>query len=248
MTSDRSPTGALRNRLPLLLSLAGLLLLAVLATRGTSAVPRGQGLVFTGPDRSAVTSQQARSAAAPVVLGKAEAAGLSVVAVIALIAYLLGILAVVVLLASIRLRRRRRGRGPPRQADEDNDALAGTTAVALLRGARAALVALRQRAGGPPSDAVQQAWLVMEEAAAEGGTARRPDQTPTEFTGAVLADHDVDPAALATLRGLYQRARFGRADAVTDADADTAIGALERIAATLTVHTTAEQPPVAGAR
>jgi hypothetical protein len=80
---------------------------------------------------------------------------------------------------------------------------------------------------------VQEAWLALEEAAAECGTARRPDQTPTEFTGAVLAGHDVDPMALATLRGLYQRARFGLPGSVTEADVATAITALDRIATTL---------------
>lgn len=229
----------MRARLPLLLSLAGLLLLAVLATRGTSAVPHGRGLVLLGPQRQVAPSQSVQAAPPPTRLGNVEAAGLSTVVVIALIAYLLGLVAVVVMIASVRWRRRRKQPRPPQEVEEDPEGKAGTTAVALLKGARSALAGLRQRAGGPPSDAVQQAWLVMEEAAAEGGTPRSPDQTPTEFTASVLADHEVDPAALATLRGLYQRARFGSADTVTEADAEAAIGALERIAATLTA---AESP------
>jgi Domain of unknown function (DUF4129) len=242
-TGDRPPGGALRNRLPLLLSLAGLLLLAVLATRGTSAVPRGHGLVIKGPEQRPVTSQ-AVVLVPHTSLDKAGAASLSTVIVIALIAYLAGVVALIVMLASVRLHRARRPRRPPVLVDEAEEGLAGVTGIALLQGARAALAGLRQRTGGPPSDAVQRAWLVMEEAAAEGGTRRRPEQTPTEFTAAVLAEHEVDPAALATLRGLYQRARFGRADAVTETDAEAAIGALERIADTLTVSTGAD--PVVG--
>ncbi|HEX4703490.1 MAG TPA: DUF4129 domain-containing protein [Pseudonocardiaceae bacterium] len=227
----------LKVRLPILLSLAALLLLAVLATRGGSAVPHGNGLVVRGGgDNGRITSFGPAGGHVPTKLNTMVTAGLSSVLAIVLVAYLVAAVMVVVALASLRWRRARKLllRGAP--AEDLSDGRDATTAVVLLRGARAALVRLRQRAGGPPSDAVQQAWLVLEEAAAEGGTARRPDQTSTEFTGAVLTEHDVDPAALATLRALYQRARFGHPDMVTEADAEAAIDALDRIADILTVR------------
>jgi hypothetical protein len=140
----------------------------------------------------------------------------------------------VLLLASVLRRRRRLKLEWTSPAERTTEGGGGDTVRTLLRGTRSALDLLRRRAGGPPSDAVQQAWLALESAAAHSGTPRSPDQTPTEFTGAVLAAHAVDATAVATLRGLYQRARFGRPDTVTEADADAAIAALDRIAATLT--------------
>jgi uncharacterized protein (DUF58 family) len=225
-----------RAKLPLLLSLAVLLLVAVVATRGKTDVPHSGGLVLgTLPTTTphGVTRHVALPRA-PRALNPALGIGLSTGIVLALVAFLFGLVMLLLLLATLRLRRRRRLRldrlpehGEPAVGGDDG---AGLT---LLRGTRSALARLRQRDGGPPSDAVQQAWLALETAAAESGTERRPDQTSTEFTSAVLAEHEVDPVALATLLGLYQRARFGLPDSVTEADAEAAIAAQDRIADTL---------------
>lgn len=59
-----------------------------------------------------------------------------------------------------------------------------------------------------PRDAVVAAWVALEEAAARAGAHRDPAQTPTEFTGTVLAKTPAPPTAVARLRTLYQRARF----------------------------------------
>lgn len=226
---------SVRGRVPALLALAALLLLAVLATRGASAVPHGNGLVVRGNSQGELSSGPAGQTEAGH-LNAALLAGASTFVALVLLACLVAGVMILAAVASVRLRRRRIALRRDGAADDEVDGRDAAAAMVLLRGARAALARLRQRAGGPPSDAVQQAWLVLEEAAAESGTARRPEQTSTEFTGAVLAAHDVDPGALATLRTLYQRARFGRPDAVTDADADRAVDALDRIADTLTVH------------
>jgi hypothetical protein len=222
-----------RVKLPLLASLAALLLLAVLATRGRSAVPHGKGLVLgpvSAPKAVTVAPVGVPDGKLQTILGL----GVSTVFVVALCLFLFGLAMVVVLLSAIRWRRRvrlvRRMSHGAATADGEGD---GDMTLSLLRGAKSALALLRQRAGGPPADAVQQAWLELERATAEHGTTRRPEQTATEFTTAVLAAHSVDPAALATLRGLYQRARFGEPDTVTEADAAAAIAALDRIAATL---------------
>lgn len=86
----------------------------------------------------------------------------------------------------------------------------------------------------PPRDAVVAAWVSLEDAAALAGARRDPAQTPTEFTVAVLGRTAADPGAVAALRGLYQRARFSRAD-VTVHDVEVARGALERLSADLAV-------------
>ncbi|HYS36697.1 MAG TPA: DUF4129 domain-containing protein [Pseudonocardiaceae bacterium] len=225
---------SVRGRVPALLALAALLLLAVVATRGASAVPHGKGLVVRGgSDQGHLSGPGAQQPVGHV--NDVLLAGVSSFVVLVLIACLVGMVMILGTVATVRLRRRRRAVRQDGAADEEFDGRGVAAAMVLLRGARAALVRLRQRAGGPPSDAVQEAWLVLEEAAAESGTARRPEQTSTEFTAVVLAAHDVDPGALATLRALYQRARFGRPEAVTDADAERAIDALDRIADTLTV-------------
>ncbi|HEY3606004.1 MAG TPA: DUF4129 domain-containing protein [Pseudonocardiaceae bacterium] len=226
---------SVRGRAPALLALAALLLLAVLATRGASAVPHGNGLVVRGSTNGTLTiPPPGRNGIGH--LNAALIAGASTFAALVLVACLVAGVMILGAVASVRLRRRRVALRRDGAVDEDLDGRDAGAAMVLLRGARAAVARLRRRAGGPPADAVQEAWLVLEEAAAESGTARRPDQTSTEFTGAVLAAHDVDPGALVTLRTLYQRARFGRPDAVTDADADRAVDALDRIADTLTVQ------------
>jgi hypothetical protein len=80
-----------------------------------------------------------------------------------------------------------------------------------------------------PADAVVAAWVALEDEAALQGTARHPAQTPTEFTS-VLLDHTPAPRdAVATLRGLYHRARF-TSRPVTAPDVLSAREALARIA------------------
>lgn len=92
-----------------------------------------------------------------------------------------------------------------------------------------------------PRDAVVAAWVALEEAAARAGTHRDPAQTPTEFTGTVLANTPAPPAAVARLRTLYQRARF--TDRPIDRTAVTqARTALADIARSLDVDDPADQP------
>ncbi|QJW36795.1 DUF4129 domain-containing protein [Cellulosimicrobium protaetiae] len=83
-----------------------------------------------------------------------------------------------------------------------------------------------------PHDAVVAAWVALERAAERAGTRRDPAQTPTEFTTAVLASTRVDADAVATLRGLYHRARFGETP-LGERDLEAARGALARIGADL---------------
>jgi len=244
MTSGRPRSGSpLRAKLPLLLSLAVLLLLAVLATRGGSAVPRGNGLILRGAAPVGRTITQTADFGG----GNQNSvitAGLGGVVAIVLLCYLAAMVALIAALTTVRFRKARRAAHQAGQAEEEYEGRGQSAAAALLHGARAALLDLRHRAGGPPSDAVVRAWLVLEESAAESGTARRPDQTSTEFTADVLAAHDVDPAALRTLRSLYQRARFAESASatVTEADADAAAAALDRIADTLTVRARGAKP------
>lgn len=80
-----------------------------------------------------------------------------------------------------------------------------------------------------PRDAVLRAWLALEAAAARAGARRRPSQTATEFTAAVLARTDADDDAVATLREAYLRVRFSEAP-LTEADAERARAALRVVA------------------
>lgn len=67
-----------------------------------------------------------------------------------------------------------------------------------------------------PTDAIQAAWVAVEEAAGRSGVPRAPSATPTEFTVAVLDRTQVDPSAIRTLLGLYHRARFSTHGASAD--------------------------------
>jgi hypothetical protein len=81
----------------------------------------------------------------------------------------------------------------------------------------------------PPRDAIIQAWLALEHAAASSGVARAPAQTPTEFTAVVLRRTPADHDAVETLLRLYLRVRFSEQPLLPD-DAVAARGALTAIA------------------
>jgi hypothetical protein len=221
------------RRLPLLLSMAALVLLAVVVAHGSSSIPQGQGLVLRPHRPAPITNAGGAAATRYLANQPATAVTVGVLILLFFAALLLASAAAVVTLLSLRRRSRRRHTAVPDAAADDDESSAVATGQALLRGARGALAELRRRPGEDPGDTVQRAWLSLEEAAAESGAARRPEQTPTEFTTALLAAHRVDDTALATLRARYQRARFGRPGTVTAADATAAVDALTRIAADL---------------
>lgn len=78
-------------------------------------------------------------------------------------------------------------------------------------------------------DAVIAAWVALEDEAERQGAGRAPAQTATEFTTELLARTAAPADAVATLRGLYHRARF-TSRAITAGDVDRARDALTRIA------------------
>ncbi|HEX9337619.1 MAG TPA: hypothetical protein VF892_17120, partial [Pseudonocardiaceae bacterium] len=132
MKSVRSPRPTVfRARLPLLLSLGALLLLAVLAARGGSAVPHGNGLIVRGRDAQPAPQ-------APVVSpGQGHpntvlTVGLISVVAIVLLTYLVGAIVIVMVLAQVRLRQRRRAIHRGGQEDEESEGGYGASAVVLL--------------------------------------------------------------------------------------------------------------------
>lgn len=213
---------------PRVLALAALLLLAVVAARG--AAP------FTlNPLRLSGSSSNTRFTPPPnppELKGQADSIGYLVV-LLGVVGVLLAVAGLISLLAVIRRRHRVRVMVSPQGSEKYLDDGAYGAAGPLVQAGKRALVRLRAHEGGPPSDRVIAAWLSLERAATETGTGRQPHETPTEFVGSVLAGHDVNPEALDDLRRLYGRARFGRDGVMTDADADAAGDALDRIVADL---------------
>jgi Domain of unknown function (DUF4129) len=78
----------------------------------------------------------------------------------------------------------------------------------LMRGAEQAEALLDQP--GEPKDAIIRSWMALEDAAARAGAARRPADSPTEFTLTVLSATEADPDAVDGLLHLYHLARFSR--------------------------------------
>jgi hypothetical protein len=107
---------------------------------------------------------------------------------------------------------------------------AGPDLPALVSGADAAERILSET-GGVPRDLVLRCWLALEEAAQASGVARRPSDSPTEFTGAVLRSTQADRGSVDTLLRLYHAARFSD-HPVTDDDVRTARTAVIKLAAT----------------
>ncbi|MCS7479901.1 DUF4129 domain-containing protein [Umezawaea endophytica] len=206
------------------------LVLVALAARGNSPI------VYDGtlqaPDvPAAETAAAAEDSAAEGVVGVVGGSLVALLVVVLCVLVVLSLGAVVLMLGPHRKRVRAEASSVVAAAADDEDGRLGTEV--LLTGARKALAELRGRPTGPPSDAVVAAWLNLEQAAASSGAPRRDHETPTEFTGALLTRYEVDTAAAATLRGLYQRARFGAPDQVTTRDAEAAADALERVVACL---------------
>jgi hypothetical protein len=159
-----------------------------------------------------------------------------------------GVLVVGALLTLLLRRRRERpGDGTPARvgvAARSAAGAAGGSLPLLDRALAAAEAELAARPSGEPRDAVLACWLRLEEGAEAVGVRRRPSQTPTEFTTALVADLLPGAAqrrALDDLRALYHRARFGSVP--LDADApQRAAAALATLRAGLLV---AGPPPAA---
>jgi len=213
---------------PRILALAALLLLAVVAARGATSFELNP-LRLTP---ATTTGTPAPLAKPPPESGTGGSLAWLIM-ILGTVGLLLAVATVITVLTLIRRRHRARTLVAPRDGDQEAEGGAYGAVGALVQAGKRALVRLRAREGGPPSDRVIAAWLSLEQAATETGTERQPHETPTEFVGAVLAGHDVNPEALDDLRRLYGRARFGRAGVMTDADAEAAGDALDRIIADL---------------
>jgi hypothetical protein len=217
----------------MVVGVAVLLLVAALSATSDSAVEVGQGWVpgARQPPAAQQTETLARSDSyeAPPMVRAVASVGLMLLLLAVFLVSLLGLVAVVL---SIRIgwqrREKREGIVP---LDEPGEGMVSDVDL-IRRAAGDALDRLADRPSGDPGDAVVQAWLMLEGAAAGCGLARQPHQTPSEFTTAVLAGLDVDASALDRLRGLYQRARFST-HPVTEGDVDTARNALRRVVADL---------------
>lgn len=152
------------------------------------------------------------------------------------VTYALVVLAVVVLLALLwrYLRRRLRPELPGLPGEVAGSADGGIAPDPpeqprpdrVRRGLDRALDLLGE--GREPRDAIERAWLGLEEGAADSGVHRMAAETPGEFVGRVMARVASDRAAARDLLDLYLRARFSDAP-VTAADVDGARAAIEAL-------------------
>lgn len=155
----------------------------------------------------------------------------------------LGVLLLAALVAAARTVIRRR-LPPWRRGEKEPDPVVGDGATAIITVVPVAAIeeaaghaAQRLRASTDPTDDVVAAWVALERASEESGTAREPAQTPTEFTVAVLGTTAASPTAVQTLLRLYHRARFTE-HRITPAEGEAAADALERLVDDLRSSTT----------
>ena len=84
------------------------------------------------------------------------------------------------------------------------------------------------RAEGDPRRAIVRCYARFERAAADSGHARRPWLTPSEFMHEVLARRSLPRAAVPTLTGLFELARFSH-HPLGPSERDRAVDALHEI-------------------
>ncbi len=192
-----------------LVAVAALVLVAVAARSGRTETLTPITTASSRPAPTATPTGALRPTTPPKALDEpADSSIISGVIVFALgLALVLGMLAVL-------LRRGRRGRpwggggavvehrGPEQAAAHQSSVL---VAEAL---ANAVEAGLRVVAEGESRDAVITCWVLLERAAAEAGTARRPAETSAELATRVLAQHQVSAAPLRRLGDLYRTARY----------------------------------------
>jgi uncharacterized protein DUF4129 len=222
----------MRSRLPALVAIVALVMLAAVVARGTSAVPVGEGrplLGFLGIPRIELPELSGSESGGTSVLG-GWSATLALVIVLMPLALLAMAIVAAVVLALVAARRRRRRIALPSVLPDEGGSSDGTELAARLeRAAREARAIMERHRGGPPADAVVAAWVRLEAEAAGIGAARLAHQTPTEFAEAVRAAHGAIGTPLEELRGLYQRARFGTSGTVGPAEENAARAALDEI-------------------
>lgn len=212
------------NRTALLFAAAAALLVAVVAASGRSPVPssmndvpleRGLPGVLISPSQVGV-NRNLDIAADPGLVAK----------IIVGLVIVMAVLAITLSLLTFLRNRQRLGVGAVVEAVEGTiDTIPRLRLKEAVKQARDLLV----REGGRPRDAVIEAWVTLENAAAHK---RAPHETATEFTVGLLEKENADEAALRELRTLYQRARFGQDD-VDDDSVTRARAALEQIMATI---------------
>lgn len=117
--------------------------------------------------------------------------GVLLLAIVAVVAFL------VVRAVASRLRR-----DPVRPKDSVEGSVLPDVLVAGVRASEAEL----ER--GASSDAVINAWLMLERTALEVGVDDDASRTPTELVSAVLDEYDVDRPSIERLAALYREARF----------------------------------------
>lgn len=226
----------MRTRLPALVAMGALVVLAAVVARGSSAVPVGESKPLFGWLRwpsfrtSAVGEVEPRGTVSDFDGGWAAVLGWAIL-LLPVGALVFVIIAVVVM----SVRARKPEMPSPVVRGEPDPALQGDRVLAIAQAARAAQRVLEEHQGGPPGDAVIAAWLELERVAARSGSGKQAHQTPTEFTEILGSEHAAITKALTELRSLYHRARFGRPGEVGPEQAEAARRALDEITASLMV-------------
>ena len=228
----------LRTRVPALVGIGALVVLAGVVARGRSAVPVGESKPLFGwlrlPEfRIPESRDGVPNDWAPEVHGGWIRVFEWAILMLPLLALVFAIGAAVVVAV---LRGRRLGPPTPVVTKRGEPGGSGDRTGALVRAARSARRVLAEHEGGPPGDAVIAAWLELERAAEESEHGRQAHQTPTEFTDALVAEHAAIRRAVDELRALYHRARFGRPGEVGEREAEAARRALDEITASLVVR------------
>jgi hypothetical protein len=247
----RNMISARPSSLPTVLAVVVVLLLVALGTlaaRSDAWVPPG-----SARDPAAVSSPSAAPTTAPASLPPVPPAPpvdavsngwlvlVVLVAVVLLLLLLIGLVALAVATGRISWRRRVPGE---RAAGLGQEPGAANPSDPLSPAVQRALTEVIDQPDA--REAVVRAWLLLGEAAAAAGTARRPAETAGEYAERLAAAHDLPRTSVERLATLYREARFSHHTVVAE-QRDAARTELLALQAALAVHAPdalSTRPPV----
>jgi hypothetical protein len=221
--------GLALGRVPVLLTAAGTLVLALWVTAASLAAPIGASRTTGGAPPGLPTGDgpphSRPHGRTPTALPHGSDGLITLVGSVLLGGIAIALIALLVL--TFMRRHRRAAVDPPTPVPVGDSAAVPALGISA-RAVEDARQILLSHAAGDPRNAIVACWMDLERTCADAGLPRRLAETSSDFTERVLAASTEDQPAVETLAALFLEARFSR-HPLGDREHAAALGALERV-------------------